>query len=136
MLYYCVRWGPLLQVEVWAESIESNRVFLLGSSTVAYVQIDGELEKMIQKLENMFRACVLDCGGTRINIYHLWSLLIIIVQCTIEMTPLEALYGRKCKSPICWKEVGDLTISGYEIIDETTQKIKLIYMRIEAAQSR
>ncbi|GKD21321.1 hypothetical protein Tco_1223024, partial [Tanacetum coccineum] len=41
----------------------------------------------------------------------------------IKAAPFEALYGRKCRSPVCWAEVGDVQLTGPEIIHETTEKI-------------
>ncbi|KAL8251762.1 hypothetical protein R6Q59_035455 [Mikania micrantha] len=52
------------------------------------------------------------------------------------MAPFEALYGRKCRSPICWTEVGDSQITGPEIIQETTDKIRQICDHLLAARSR
>nr|GFD00566.1 reverse transcriptase domain-containing protein [Tanacetum cinerariifolium] len=43
-------------------------------------------------------------------------------QATIKALPFEALYGRKCRSPICWTEVGEAQILGPELIQETTKK--------------
>ncbi|GKF68534.1 hypothetical protein Tco_0198213, partial [Tanacetum coccineum] len=60
-----------------------------------------------------------------IDTYLWWSFL-----------PFEALYGRKCRSPICWAEVGDAQLTGSEIIHETTEKIIQIKKRIQAAQDR
>ena len=57
-------------------------------------------------------------------------------QSTIGMPPFEALYGRKCRSPICWEEVGDRRIFGPDLIQEATEKIKLIKERFKASQSR
>jgi len=57
-------------------------------------------------------------------------------QSTIDMPPFEALYGRKCRSLICWEEVGDRRIFGPDIILEAIDKIKLIKERMKAAQSR
>ncbi|GJT84288.1 putative reverse transcriptase domain-containing protein [Tanacetum coccineum] len=51
-------------------------------------------------------------------------------------TPYEALYGRKCRSPVCWAEVGEAQLTGPEMIQETTEKIVLIKQRIQAAQDR
>ncbi|GKF65744.1 hypothetical protein Tco_0192261, partial [Tanacetum coccineum] len=42
---------------------------------------------------------------------------------SIKAAPFEALYGRKCRSPACWAEVGDSQLTGPEIIQETTEKI-------------
>nr|GEW41554.1 putative reverse transcriptase domain-containing protein [Tanacetum cinerariifolium]GEW41557.1 putative reverse transcriptase domain-containing protein [Tanacetum cinerariifolium] len=50
--------------------------------------------------------------------------------------PYEALYGRKCRSPVCWAEVGEAQLTGPELIQETTEKIVLIKQRIQAAQDR
>nr|GFC10953.1 putative reverse transcriptase domain-containing protein [Tanacetum cinerariifolium] len=54
----------------------------------------------------------------------------------IKVAPFEALYGRKCRSPVCWAEVGDAQLTGPEIIHETTKKIVQIKSRIQAARDR
>ncbi|GJR96903.1 hypothetical protein Tco_0269077 [Tanacetum coccineum] len=53
-----------------------------------------------------------------------------------QAAPFEALYGRKCRSPICWAEVGDSQLTGPEIIQETTEKIVQIRQRLQAARDR
>nr|GEX46497.1 putative reverse transcriptase domain-containing protein [Tanacetum cinerariifolium] len=53
---------------------------------------------------------------------------------SIKVVPFEALYGRKCRSPIYWAEVGDSQLTGLEIIHETTEKIEQIKSRIQAAR--
>ncbi|GJX22206.1 putative reverse transcriptase domain-containing protein [Tanacetum coccineum] len=55
---------------------------------------------------------------------------------SIKATPFEALYGRKCRSPICWAKVGDVQLTGPEIIHETTEKIVQIRQRLQAARDR
>ncbi|GJU03588.1 hypothetical protein Tco_1113926, partial [Tanacetum coccineum] len=55
---------------------------------------------------------------------------------SIKAAPFKALYGRKCRSPICWAEVGDSQLTGPEIIHETTKKIVQIKSRIQAARDR
>ncbi|GKF38215.1 putative reverse transcriptase domain-containing protein [Tanacetum coccineum] len=55
---------------------------------------------------------------------------------SIKAAPFEALYGRKCRSPICWAEVGDTQLTSPEIIHEATKKIILIKKRIQAARDR
>ncbi|XP_028064302.1 uncharacterized protein LOC114267463 [Camellia sinensis] len=52
------------------------------------------------------------------------------------MAPYEALYGRKCRSPICWTEIGDRALLGPEIVQDTSEKIKIIQQRLKMAQSR
>ncbi|GJU59540.1 putative reverse transcriptase domain-containing protein [Tanacetum coccineum] len=94
-------------------------------------------ERTIQTLEDMLRACVIDFGSgwdkylplaefSYNNSYH----------ASIKVAPFEALYGRKCRSPICWSEVGDAQLTGPEMIRETTEMIVQIKNRLLAARSR
>nr|GEZ85198.1 reverse transcriptase domain-containing protein [Tanacetum cinerariifolium] len=53
---------------------------------------------------------------------------------SIKAAPFEALYGRKCRSPVCWTEVGEAQILGPELIQETTEKIVQIKQRMQAAR--
>nr|GFA59779.1 putative reverse transcriptase domain-containing protein [Tanacetum cinerariifolium] len=55
---------------------------------------------------------------------------------SIKATPFEALYGRKCYSPVCWIKVGETQILGLELIQETTEKIVQIKQRMQAAHDR
>ncbi|GJY85738.1 putative reverse transcriptase domain-containing protein [Tanacetum coccineum] len=55
---------------------------------------------------------------------------------SIKAAPFEALFGRKCRSPVCWAEVGDVQLTGPEIIHETTEKIVQIRQRLQAARDR
>ncbi|GJR68965.1 putative reverse transcriptase domain-containing protein [Tanacetum coccineum] len=55
---------------------------------------------------------------------------------TDEQTPFEALYGRKCRSPVCWAKVRDVQLTGPEIIHETTEKIVQIRQRLQDARNR
>nr|GEY40015.1 putative reverse transcriptase domain-containing protein [Tanacetum cinerariifolium] len=55
---------------------------------------------------------------------------------SIKAAPFEALYGRKCRSPVCWTEVGEAQILGLELIQETTEKIIQIQQRMQAARDR
>ncbi|GKC84968.1 hypothetical protein Tco_1140685, partial [Tanacetum coccineum] len=53
-------------------------------------------------------------------------------RASIKVTSFEALYGRKCRSPVCWAEVGDVQLTGPEIIHETTEKTVQIRQRLQA----
>ncbi|XP_054793980.1 uncharacterized protein LOC129299530, partial [Prosopis cineraria] len=55
---------------------------------------------------------------------------------SIHMAPYEALYGRKCRSPLCWTELSERSIIGPDIVDQTTQKIEMIRQKLLTAQSR
>ena len=54
----------------------------------------------------------------------------------IGMTPYEALYGRKCRTPVCWDKVGERNLVGPEIVKVTCDKIKVIRDRLKIAQDR
>ncbi|GJX96233.1 putative reverse transcriptase domain-containing protein [Tanacetum coccineum] len=109
----------------------------LDMSTAYHPQTDGQSERTIQTLEDMLRACVIDFGKG-------WDRHLPLVEfsynnsyhTSIKVAPFEALYGRKCRSPICWAEVGDAELTGLEIIHETTEKIFHIKKRIQAARDR
>nr|GFD41887.1 putative reverse transcriptase domain-containing protein [Tanacetum cinerariifolium] len=55
---------------------------------------------------------------------------------SIKAAPFEALYGRKCRSPVCWTELGEAQILSPELIQETTEKIVQIKQRMQAAHDR
>ena len=52
------------------------------------------------------------------------------------MAPYEALHGRPCRSPLCWTEVGKSSITGPDLIRDTSEKVSLILQRLLMAQSR
>ena len=56
-------------------------------------------------------------------------------QASIQMAPYEALYGRPCRSPICWIEVGESPITGPDLIRDTSNKVGMIWKRLLTAQS-
>ncbi|GJR69440.1 reverse transcriptase domain-containing protein [Tanacetum coccineum] len=89
----------------------------LDMSTAYHPQTDGQSEITIQTLEDMLRACVIEFGNGWVrhlplvkfsynNSYHT----------SIKAAPFEALYGRKCRSPVCWAEVGQVQLTGPEMV--------------------
>ncbi|GJS19504.1 putative reverse transcriptase domain-containing protein [Tanacetum coccineum] len=109
----------------------------ISMSTAYHPETDGQSERTIQTLEDMLRACVIDFGKGWVkhlplaefsynNSYH----------ASIKAAPYEALYGRKCRSPVCWAEVGEAQLTGPELIQETTEKIVLLIKGYEAATER
>ncbi|GKA52703.1 putative reverse transcriptase domain-containing protein [Tanacetum coccineum] len=96
----------------------------LDMSTGYHLHMDDHSKRTIQTLEDMLRACVIDFS-------HGWDIHLPLVKflynhsyhTSIKVAPFEALYGYKCRSPICWTEVGDSQLTGPEIIHETTKKI-------------
>ena len=57
-------------------------------------------------------------------------------QSRIGMAPYEALYGRKCRTPVCWAEVGEKRLIGLEIVHDTTKKVNMIRERLKIASDR
>ena len=57
-------------------------------------------------------------------------------QASIGMSPFEALYGRPCRSPLCWEEPGDRAVLSPDFVQECNEKIPLICQRLLTAQSR
>ena len=57
-------------------------------------------------------------------------------QASIQMTSYEALYGRPCRSPVCWTEVGERSTTGPELIRVTSEKVDLIQKLLLTAQSQ
>jgi len=109
----------------------------LTFSTAFHPQSDGQSERTIQTLEDMLRACALDFEGK-------WDEHLPLVefaynnsyQATIGMPPYEALYGRKCRSPLHWDEVGEKILVGPDLVLEAVEKIRGIRQRMTAAQDR
>ena len=52
------------------------------------------------------------------------------------MAPYEALYGRPCRSPICWTEVGESSVTGPDLIRDTSEKVSLVRQRLLTAHSQ
>ncbi|GJQ96537.1 putative reverse transcriptase domain-containing protein, partial [Tanacetum coccineum] len=109
----------------------------LDMSTAYHPETDGQSERTIQTLEDMLRACVMDFGKG-------WDRHLPLIEfsynnsyhTSIKAAPFEALYGRKCRSPVCWAEVGDAQLTGPEIVRETTEKIIQIKHRLQASRDR
>ncbi|GJU00572.1 putative reverse transcriptase domain-containing protein [Tanacetum coccineum] len=113
------------------EAVETH----LDMSTAYQPQTDGQSERTIQALEDMHRACVLDFGGS-------WDVHLSLAEfsynnsyhSSMRCAPFEALYGRKCRSPIMWAEVGEGQLIRPELVQETTEKILQIKDRLKAAR--
>ena len=109
----------------------------LTMSTAFHPQTYGQLEKTIEVLENMLQACVLDHKGSWEEHFPLVEFVFNNnYQASIQMAPYEALYGRPCRSPICWTEVGESFITSPDLIRDTSEKVSLIRQRLLMAQSR
>ena len=109
----------------------------LKFSTTFHPQTDGQSERTIQTLEDMLLACIMDFGGS-------WNKKLPLIefsynnsyQASLGSAPYEALYGRKCRSPVHWYEVGQSSLEQTDFMRETTEAVKKIRQRLETAQSR
>nr|GEZ93452.1 putative reverse transcriptase domain-containing protein [Tanacetum cinerariifolium] len=98
-------------------------------STAYHPETDGQSERTIQTLEDMLRACAIDFGKCWVNNLPLVEFSYNnSYHASIKAAPFEALYGRKCRSPVCWTEVGEAQIICLELIQETTEKINPRYV--------
>ncbi|GKD28661.1 putative reverse transcriptase domain-containing protein [Tanacetum coccineum] len=94
-------------------------------------------QSLQKALEDMLRACVIDFGKSRDRNLPLEEFLYNnSYHTSIKAAPFEALYGHKCRSPVCWAEVRDAQLTGLEIVHETTEKIIQIKKRIQAVHDR
>ncbi|XP_071932976.1 uncharacterized protein [Coffea arabica] len=112
----------------------------LKLSTAYHPQTDGQSERTIQTLEDMLKSCILDFEGN-------WSQYMTLAkfaynnsyQASIQMAPYEALYGRRCRSPIHLDEVVEKRVldpTAIPWIEEAYEKVKLVRERLQTAQSR
>ncbi|GJY22708.1 putative reverse transcriptase domain-containing protein [Tanacetum coccineum] len=94
----------------------------LDMSTAYHLQTDGQSERTIQTLEDMLRACVIDFGNG-------WERRLSLIKFSynnsyharIKAAPFEALYGRKCRSPVCWAEVEDAELTDLELFTDNRE---------------
>ena len=128
--------GPQFTAQFW-KSFQLALGTRLDLSAAFHPQTDGQSERRIQILEDMLRACMLDFGGS-------WDQYLPLAefaynnsyQSSIHMAPFEALYGRRCRSPIGWFEVGEPRLVGPDLIQEAVEKVKIIRDHLLTAQSR
>nr|GFC49182.1 putative reverse transcriptase domain-containing protein [Tanacetum cinerariifolium] len=124
---------PRFASNFW-RSLQNTLGTRLDMSTAYHLETDGQSERTIQTLEDMFRACAIDFGKGWVNHLPLVEFSYSnSYYASIKVAPFEALYGRKCHSPVYWTEVGEAQILGPELIQETTEKIVQIKQRMQAA---
>jgi hypothetical protein len=119
------------------ESLHKALGTKLSFSTAFQPQTGGQTERVNQILEDMLRACVL-AYGTK------WEDCLPFAefsynnsyQASLQMAPFEALYGRKCRTPLNWSETEKSQVFGPDIIREAEEQVQLIRNHLKAAQSR
>jgi hypothetical protein len=109
----------------------------LNRSTAYHPQTSGQTERVNQILEDILRACVLSSKGS----WEKWLPLAEFsynnsYQESIKMAPFEALYGRRCRTPLNWVGPGERRYYGIDFVKEAEEQVRTIQQHIAAAQSR
>jgi len=109
----------------------------LRLTSAYHPQTDDQTEHTVHSLEDLLRACILEQKRS-------WESFLLLIEFTYNnsfhsttgMTPYKALYGRRCMTPLCWLEpIENLTL-GPKVVQQTTEKVKLIQERKKTSQSR
>jgi hypothetical protein len=103
-------------------------------SSAYHPQTDGKTERVNQILEDMLRACVIHYDKN-------WDKCLRLAefsynnsyQASLEMALFEALYGRRCQTPLSWSQTGERKIFGPDLVVEAEEKVKVIQGNLKAA---
>nr|GEW03353.1 hypothetical protein [Tanacetum cinerariifolium] len=132
----CIRQGSAFYVSIW-KGLQSAWGTRLKFSTPFHPKTDGQTKRTIQTLEDMLRSCAFEWTGN-------WDEYLCLVKfaynnswhASIKAAPYELLYGRKCRAPICWNEVGERVIEGPKLIEVTNEKVAIAKEKLKEARSR
>ena len=128
--------GILFTSKFW-RTLQAELGTRLDLSTAFHPQTDGQSERTIQVLEDMLRACVIEFGGHWDNFLPLEEFSYNnSYHSSIDMAPFEALYGRRCRSPIGWFDAFVVRPWGTDLLRGSLDKVKCIEENLLAAQSR
>ncbi|WVZ97224.1 hypothetical protein U9M48_042774 [Paspalum notatum var. saurae] len=109
----------------------------LRFSTAYHPQTDGQTERTNQVLEDMLRACAIQYGTS-------WDKCLPYAefsynnsyQASLKKSPFEALYGRRCRTPLFWDQIGEKQVFGPGIIEDAEQQLRVVQENLKIAQSR
>jgi hypothetical protein len=104
-------------------------------SSAYHPHIDGQMERINQILEDMLRACILQYDKN-------WDKCLSLAefsynnsyQTSLRMAPFEALYSRRCRTPLSWSQTGERKIFGTDLFTEAEERVKTIQNSLKAAQ--
>jgi hypothetical protein len=128
--------GTQFVARFWAQVHESLGTKLVHSSSY-HPQTDGQTERINQIVEDMLRACV-------IHFDKAWDKCLALAefaynnsyQASLKMAPFEALYGRRCRTPLNWSQVGERTLFGPKLVQEAEENVCVIRENLRVAQMR
>ncbi|WVZ83375.1 hypothetical protein U9M48_030533 [Paspalum notatum var. saurae] len=128
--------GSLFVSRFW-EQLQTALGTNLIRSSAYHPQTSGQVERVNQILEDMLRACAL-------TYFSKWDECLPLAefaynnsyQKSLEMDPLEALYGRRCRTPLNWSEPGERVTFGPDLVTQAEEQVKFIHANLKRAQSR
>ncbi|WVZ58160.1 hypothetical protein U9M48_008461 [Paspalum notatum var. saurae] len=128
--------GSLFVSRFW-EHLQTALGTTLIHSSAYHPQTSGQVERVNQILEDMLRACALTYSTK-------WDECLPLAefaynnsyQKSLEMAPFEALYGRRCRTPLNWSEPGERVTFGPDLVTQAEEQVKLIHGNLKRAQSR
>ena len=128
--------GTQFIARFWEHFHAAHGTQLIRSSAY-HPQTDGQTERINQILEDMLRACVLTYNQK-------WDGCLPLAefaynnsyQESIKIAPFEALYGRRCRTPLNWSEAGERSIFGPDMVDEAEEQVRVIQENLKIAKSR
>ncbi|WVZ93781.1 LOW QUALITY PROTEIN: hypothetical protein U9M48_039736 [Paspalum notatum var. saurae] len=100
------------------EQLHNSLDTKLRFSTAYHPQTDGQTERTNQILEEMLRACA------------------IHYQASLKKSPFEALYGKRCRTPLFWNQTGEKQVFGPDIVQDAEQQLRIVQENLRVAQSR
>jgi transposase InsO family protein len=107
----------------------------LNFSLAYHPQTDGQTERVNQILEDMLRACALkNKTSWDKNLPYAEFSYNNSYQTSLKMSPFEALYGRKCRTPLYWNETGESQVFGPEILRDVERQVQQIRKNLRTAQ--
>ena len=128
--------GPQFVSRFW-EQLHSQLDTTLVHSLAYHPQTSGQVERTNQTLEDMLRACVLTYTNK-------WDECLPLAefaynnsyQKSLEMAQFEALYGRRCRTPLNWSEPDERVVYGMDLVKDAEEQVRLIQSHLKRAQSR
>jgi hypothetical protein len=107
----------------------------LNFSTTYHPELDEQTERVNQVIEDMLRMYVMDKPSKWEDYLHLVELSYNNgYQTSLKMSPFEALYGRKCNTPVSWDNLADITMVGPDLIREMEEKMLKIKQNLKVSQ--
>jgi transposase InsO family protein len=128
--------GTQFVARFWEQLHESLGTKLIRSSSY-HPQTNGQTERVNQIVEDMLRASIMHFDKS-------WDKCLSLAefsynnsyQASLKMAPFEALYGRRCRTPLNWSKAGERTLFGPDLVKDAEEKVEVIRENLKLAQMR